>query len=71
MEQQSEIWRLKAERMIGKTFKALVVAPGVARMESQAPDVDGVVFVDRGDVGEFIDVRLTRSAGFDFEGVKA
>jgi ribosomal protein S12 methylthiotransferase len=71
MEQQSEIWRLKAERMIGKTFKALVVAPGVARMESQAPDVDGVVFVDCGDVGEFINVRLTRSVGFDFEGVKA
>jgi ribosomal protein S12 methylthiotransferase len=68
MAQQSGIWALKAARMVGEVREALVVAPGVARMESQAPDVDGVVFVDSDRVGEFINVRLDRVDGFDFEG---
>ena len=85
MEQQAKIWKLKAKRMLGQTFRALVIAPGVARMESQAPDVDGVTFFegkgkkDEGrrmreeekgaEVGEFVDIRLTKVRGFDFEGV--
>ena len=69
MEQQGRIWKLKAKRMIGQEFVALVVAPGVARMESQAPDVDGVVYVDCDEVGEFVKVRLVRVKGFDFIGV--
>ena len=69
MEQQERIWKLKAKRMIGQVFVALVVAPGVARMESQAPDVDGVVYVDCDEVGEFIKVRLVKVKGFDFVGV--
>ena len=69
MEQQERIWKLKAKRMIGQEFVALVVAPGVARMESQAPDVDGVVYVDCDEVGEFIKVRLEKVKGFDFIGV--
>jgi ribosomal protein S12 methylthiotransferase len=69
MEQAAALWKVKSARMLGGVHRALVVAPGVARMESQAPDVDGVVFVS-GDapVGEFIDVRLRKSRGFDFEG---
>ena len=70
MEQQERIWKLKAKRMIGQEFVALVVAPGVARMESQAPDVDGVVYVDCDEVGEFIKVRLVKVKGFDFMGVR-
>lgn len=69
MEQQARIWQLKARRMLGREFAALVVAPGVARMESQAPDVDGVVYVDCDDVGEFVKVRLEKAMGFDFAGV--
>ena len=69
MEQQERIWKLKARRMIGQEFIALVVAPGVARMESQAPDVDGAVYVDCAEVGEFIQVRLVKVKGFDFIGV--
>ena len=69
MEQQERIWKLKAKRMIGREFVALVVAPGVARMESQAPDVDGVVYVDCDEVGEFVKVRLVKVKGFDFIGV--
>ena len=70
MRQQAEIWALKAKRMLGGVHKALVVAPGVARMASQAPDVDGVVHVDGGEVGSFIRVKLTKVRGFDFQGVR-
>lgn len=71
MEQQAKIWRLKAKRLVGEAFRALVIAPGVARLASQAPDVDGVTHfvVARGaEVGEFVDLRLTKVRGFDFEG---
>ena len=75
---------MRGKRFVGKTFRALVVAPGVARLESQAPDVDGVTYIEgngklvgaplRGDrtenlnVGEFVDVRLEKVEGFDFRG---
>ncbi len=69
MAQQAEIWKLKAKRMLGSEFKALVVAPGVARLASQAPDVDGVVYLDREcEVGAFVTVTLTKVRGFDFLG---
>ncbi|MBO7721167.1 MAG: radical SAM protein [Kiritimatiellae bacterium] len=68
MAQQRRIWSAKAARMTGAVRRALVVAPGVARMASQAPDVDGVVCIDRGEVGEFVTVRLLKTKGFDFIG---
>lgn len=70
MDQQSKIWRHKSRRMLGNVYEALVVAPGVARMASQAPDVDGVVWLDdaSSEVGDFVEVRLDGAAGFDFEG---
>lgn len=63
------VWREKSKAMLGETYRALVVAPGVARLESQAPDVDGVTYFDGGspDVGDFIDVRLTAVKVFDFQ----
>ena len=67
-----DIWREKSKGMIGETHRALVVAPGVARLESQAPDVDGITYLECDssypDVGDFIDVRLTAVKGFDFQG---
>ena len=56
MAQQAKIWRQKSKRMLGNVYEALVVAPGVARMESQAPDVDGVTWLSGADpaVGEFV-----------------
>ena len=65
---QRRIWGGIAKSMAGRVYRALVVAPGVARLESQAPDVDGVVHVDGGDVGEFVEVRIVARRGFDFEG---
>jgi ribosomal protein S12 methylthiotransferase len=63
-----KIHQTKARRMLGKECDALVVAPGVARLESQAPDVDGVVYVDGGETGEFVKVKLLKAKGFDFTG---
>ena len=70
MEDAAALWKVKAKRLLGGTFRALVVAPGVARMESQAPDVDGVTYLDdvTAPVGEFVDVTLRRVKGFDFVG---
>lgn len=70
MQMQSSIWAQKAKRMIGRVEEALVVAPGVARLASQAPDVDGVVYLDGAaadvPVGEFAEVELVKVKGFDF-----
>ncbi len=55
--------------MLGNVYEALVVALGVARMESQAPDVDGGVWLDASpEVGTFVKVELLKVSGFDFEG---
>ena len=62
-----ELRKVKSERMVGKVYRALVVAPGIARMESQAPDVDGVVFVPQeAPVGEFVNIRIASVEGVDF-----
>ena len=75
MKQQAAIWRVRARKLVGGEFRALVVAPGVARLESQAPDVDGVVYLEGSaagmPVGEFADVRLSGVRGFDFVAVAA
>ena len=65
---QKRIWSAKARAYVGKTFRALVVAPGVVRLASQAPDVDGVVHLRRAaEVGAFVDVTIGKVRGFDFE----
>ena len=72
MAAQKRIWEKKARAMLDRTFPALVVAPGVARLESQAPDVDGVVRMDVAAstpfVGAFTTVRLVAVRGYDFIG---
>lgn len=71
MAAQRRIWDRKAKAMLGQEFRALVVAPGVARLESQAPAVDGVVRLDVGpdaSVGEFVTVLITGVRGYDFFG---
>ena len=66
---QKRIWSAKARKYVGQTFRALVVAPGMARLASQAPDVDGVVHLRHpATVGAFIDVIIANVRGFDFEG---
>lgn len=51
---------------IGKTIKVLVESPGIARSAWDAPDVDGTVIVDESlPVGEFVEVTITDSIGYD------
>lgn len=51
---------------VGRTLKVLVEEPGVARGESDAPDIDGRVYVPRElPVGEFVDVRITGYHDYD------
>ena len=75
MSAQKRVWAAKAKTFVGKAYRALVVAPGVARMESQAPDVDGVVFLKKvprkplPGVGCFTDVKITAVREYDFEGI--
>ena len=65
---QKRIWSAKARTYVGQTFRALVVAPGVARLASQAPDVDGVVHLRHAaEIGTFVDVMVGKVRGFDFE----
>ena len=74
MRVQRSIWRTKAKAFVGKTFPALLVAPGVARLESQAPDVDGVTYVETPrraaapKVGSIVRLRITAVKGYDFTG---
>ncbi len=69
MSAQKAIWGRKAKAMVGHVMSALIVAPRVARLESQAPDVDGVVRLDRdGRVGEFASVRIVGVNGYDLAG---
>jgi ribosomal protein S12 methylthiotransferase len=67
MDQAARLWKVKAKRQLGEVRRALVVAPGVARLESQAPDVDGVTYIPEDvPVGTFAEVVLRRVRGFDF-----
>jgi len=74
MSAQRRVWSTKAKAFVGTRVRALVVAPGVARLESQAPEVDGVVrLVDekrrpRVAVGDFAQVEITAVRGYDFAG---
>ena len=75
MRVQRGIWRAKAKALVGQTLPALVVAPGVARLESQAPDVDGVTRLapppgrkKAPAIGALVRVRIDAAKGYDFEG---
>ena len=73
MDDAAKIWRVKASLLCGEVFDALVVAPGVARLESQAPDVDGVTYLldspkaRLAATGNFVKVRVVAVKGFDLE----
>ncbi len=63
--------------LVGRTFKALVDLAGddeaVARIYSQAPEIDGHTVVKGGNIkcGQFIDVKITGASDYDLEGVPA
>ncbi|NOY70679.1 MAG: 30S ribosomal protein S12 methylthiotransferase RimO [Deltaproteobacteria bacterium] len=78
MKKQAEISRKINEARIGKTYAVLVeesLEPGLysGRTMFQAPEVDGLTFIDAVDLtpGEFADVRITDAFEYDLKGVPA
>ncbi|MDA8432985.1 MAG: 30S ribosomal protein S12 methylthiotransferase RimO [Nitrospiraceae bacterium] len=74
MEMQSAISLEKNKELIGRTFRALVddIDDGVAiaRLSSQAPEIDGVVFLEEKGLlkGTFVDIRITEAFDYDLKG---
>ncbi len=66
MKLQQKIAREIAGAQIGRTLRVLVEKPLAARTSSDAPDVDCQVILEKAaPVGEFIDVRITGTQGYD------
>jgi len=77
MELQQGIAREKNASLVGRRLKVLVDGPSeqsehliAARHEGQAPDIDGVVYINEGNpkVGEFTRVEITDSHVYDLVG---
>ena len=77
MRQQEEISAKRLKKMVGKTLPVLVdgVSPEsehllVGRMKTQAPDVDGVVYVNEGEAepGDIVPVKITETHVHDLVG---
>jgi ribosomal protein S12 methylthiotransferase len=63
---QKDIAAEIARAQTGRELRVLVESPGVARGETDAPDIDGRVHVPHGlSVGEFAKVTITGSEGYD------
>ena len=69
MKLQQKIAREIGEAQIGRTLRALVDKPLVARALADAPDIDGRILLTRPmPVGEFIDVKITGTQVYDLIG---
>lgn len=77
MELQQEISREKLQEAVGKRFQVLVEGYSeetdlllVGRNSQQAPDIDGVTYINDGQakVGEFVTVEVTEAHNYDFVG---
>ncbi|MBI5634296.1 MAG: 30S ribosomal protein S12 methylthiotransferase RimO [Nitrospirae bacterium] len=74
MEVQSAISLERNKRLVGRTFRSLVDeiddGVGIARIYSQAPEIDGVVFIKGSDFDrhEFVQVRIDQAFDYDLQG---
>lgn len=80
MEAQLQISRQKTRSLIGKSFPVLIEGPSretdllwEGRLPTQAPDIDGVVYLNDGVTeetrsGEIRDVRITEAHDYDLVG---
>lgn len=77
MEQQEAISKKRLHKMVGKTVEVMIdgVSPEtehllVGRMKTQAPDVDGVVYVNEGEAkpGDIVPVKITDAHVHDLVG---
>jgi len=66
MKLQKEIAAAVSKKFTGRTLKALIEEPGVARGEADAPDIDGRIYVPLTlPVGQFVDVKITGFEDYD------
>ena len=66
MKLQKEIAAAVSKQFTGRTLRALVEEPGVARGEADAPDIDGRIYVPLTlPVGAFVDVQITGYEDYD------
>jgi ribosomal protein S12 methylthiotransferase len=74
MELQSEISADLNEKLVGRTFRAIIDEVdenvAVARTCSQAPEIDGVVFIEdpKLEKGTFVNVEITGAYDYDLKG---
>jgi len=74
MDMQAGIALAKNKALVGRSFRALVdeadAGVAIARIYSQAPEIDGVVIVRDLAVrkGDFISIRVDRASDYDLEG---
>jgi ribosomal protein S12 methylthiotransferase len=69
MKLQQKIAAEISAAQVGRTLRALVDQPLVARAAADAPDIDGRILLTRAaPVGEFIDVRITGTQVYDLVG---
>lgn len=69
MKLQQRIAREISESMIGRTIRAVVDEPLVARSEADAPDVDArILLTSPAEVGAFVNVKVTGTQVYDLVG---
>jgi ribosomal protein S12 methylthiotransferase len=69
MKLQQRIAREVSEAQVGRTLRALVDQPLVARAAADAPDIDGrILLAAPAPVGQFIDVEITGTQVYDLVG---
>jgi len=69
MKLQQKIATEHSKAQIGKTIRALVDQPLIARGAADAPDIDGRIMLKQpATVGEFVDVRITGAQVYDLVG---
>ena len=71
MELQAGISSEKLNSKVGKRLKVIVDAPGIGRSMADAPEIDGLVYIDKSPkvkVGSLVDVRIERADEHDLHG---
>ena len=69
MKLQQRIAREVSAAQVGRTMRAIVDQPLVARSAADAPDIDGRILLSKpAPVGEFIDVKITGTQVYDLLG---
>lgn len=69
MKLQQRIAREISESMVGRTVRAVVDEPLIARSEADAPDVDArILLTSPAEVGSFVNVKITGTQVYDLVG---